>query len=71
MLTRIPHAFNSARAARAALTHVRKHYRVALRGACVTGPDYHGKFTVHAPLGGTGFSAAELAGAFPREGGAK
>jgi hypothetical protein len=65
MLTRILHPFDSAQSARKALTHIRKTYRVALRGACVTGPDYHGKFYAHVPLGGTGFSAAELSCAFP------
>ena len=68
MLTRIFHPFNSARSARSALTHMRKKYRIALRGACVIGPDYNGKFYVHVPLGGTGFSNAEMASAFPREG---
>ena len=31
----------------------------------MVGPDFHGAYAVHAPLGGTGFSAAELASALP------
>lgn len=63
MLTRIPLPFATAHAARHALTHIRKRYRVALRGACVLGPDYFGAHYAHVALGGTGFSAAELANA--------
>lgn len=63
MLTRVPLSFHSAREARATLTAFRKRYRVALRGACVTGPDFHGLHSVHVPFGGTGFSPAEMASA--------
>ena len=41
----------------------RKRYRVALRGAVVIGPDFFGAYHLHVPLGGTGFSAAEMASA--------
>lgn len=63
MLTAIPATFSDRRAAQIALTEFRKRYRVALRGAVVIGPDHHKGFTIHAPLGGTGFSAAEFASA--------
>jgi hypothetical protein len=63
MLTRVPLGFKSAREARATLTAFRKRYRVALRGACVTGPDYHGLYSVHVQFGATGFSPAEMADA--------
>lgn len=63
MLTRVPLSFHSAREAKATLTAFRKRYHVALRGACVTGPDYHGLFSVHVQFGATGFSPAELANA--------
>lgn len=61
MLTEIPASFSSKDAAQAALTDVRKTYRVALRGAVVIGPDYFGEFKIHAPIGGTGLSVGELA----------
>lgn len=63
MLTRIPAAFTCAQDARAALTDLRRRYRLALRGAAVIGPDYFGAYYVHVQLGSTGFSAAEMAGA--------
>lgn len=63
MLTRLPLSFSTKRTAQTALTEFRKKYRVALRGACILGPDYHGSYSVHVPLGGTGFSAAEMASA--------
>jgi hypothetical protein len=63
MLTAIPLSFTSARKARHALTYIRRTYRLSLRGACVTGPDFHGAYTAHYPAGGTGFSPAEMAGA--------
>lgn len=63
MLTRVPIGFKSAREARATLTAFRKRYRVALRGACVTGPDYRGQFCIHVKFGATGFSPAEMASA--------
>jgi hypothetical protein len=63
MLTRIPASFSTLQTARVALTEFRKRYRLALRGAVIIGPDYHGAFCVHAPLGSTGFSAAEMASA--------
>lgn len=63
MLTAVPLAFTSSQKARLALTAFRKHYRVALRGACVTGPNYHDEFTIHVQFGGTGFSPAEMASA--------
>jgi len=63
MLTEIPITFASRVDAQRALTNVRKRYRIALRGAVVTGPDYHKRYGVHAPLGGTGFSPAEFASA--------
>ena len=59
-LTQLHISFTTEQSARQALTAVRKEYRVALRGACVTGPDYHGGYRVHVPLDGTGFSNAEL-----------
>jgi hypothetical protein len=63
MLTLVPIEFNSTREAQCTLTAFRKRYRVALRGACVTGPNYHGKYAIHVQFGGTGFSPAEMAGA--------
>lgn len=63
MLTELPIAFTDRRTAQTALTEVRRTYRVALRGACVTGPDYFKAYRVHVPLGGTGFSAAEMVSA--------
>lgn len=63
MLTQIPAAFSTLHTARVALTEFRKHYRVALRGAVVIGPDFHGAFYVYAPLGSTGFSPVEMASA--------
>jgi hypothetical protein len=63
MLTQIPASFSTLQAARVALTEFRKHYKCAMRGAVIVGPDFHGAFYVHAPLGGSGFSAAEFAGA--------
>jgi hypothetical protein len=63
MLTKIIGApFTGERAAKQVLTKFRKRHRVALRGAVVL-QDYSGAWYVHAPLGGTGFSAAEMAGA--------
>lgn len=59
MLTRISTSFATKKDAQRALTNVRKVHRVALRGAVVIGEN--GAFYVHAPLGSTGFSAAELA----------
>jgi hypothetical protein len=61
MFTHVPIEFNSTREAQRTLTAFRKRYRVALRGACVTGPNYHGKYTIHVQFGGTGFSPAEMA----------
>lgn len=63
MLTPIPASFSDKRTAQTALTEFRKRYRVALRGAVITGPDYFGAYRIHAPLGNTGFSVAELASA--------
>lgn len=63
MLHRIPASFTDKRTAQTALTEFRKRYRVALRGAVVIGPDYFGAYYLHVPLGGTGFSAAEMASA--------
>ena len=63
MLTPLYYTFRSRRDAQRCLTEFRKAYRVALRGACITGPDYFNEFTIHAPLGGTGFSNAELSAA--------
>ena len=63
MLTRIYHTVSTLAAAQTALIAFRKRYRVALRGACITGPDFHGIFTLHVPLDGTGFSNAEFSGA--------
>lgn len=63
MLTVIPVTYTDKRAAQIALTEFRKRYRRALRGAVVIGPDYHKGFTIHAPLGDTGFSATEFANA--------
>ena len=63
MLKKIPLIFPSQHVAQAVLAEFRKTYRVALRGAVVTGPDYHGGYSAHLPLGGTGFSPAEAAGA--------
>lgn len=63
MLTVIPATFSDRRTAQIALTEFRKRYRVALRGAVVIGPDYHKGFKIHAPLDGTGFTAAEFASA--------
>jgi hypothetical protein len=63
MLTEISTRFASEKAAKRALTNVRKRHRIALRGAVVIERRYvgEGAFYVHAPLGGTGFSAEELA----------
>lgn len=63
MLTRVPLGFHSAHEARATLTAFRKRYRVALRGACIIGPDYHGQFRIYVQFGRTGFSPAEMSNA--------
>ena len=63
MLHRIPASFTDKRTAQTALTEFRKRYRVALRGAVVIGPDSFVAYHLHVPLGGTGFSAAEMASA--------
>lgn len=63
MLTQLPLTFIDKRTAQIALTEFRKRYRIALRGAVVIGPDYHKAYTLHVPLGGTGFSPAEMASA--------
>lgn len=60
MLTKLYCKFTDKKTAQIALTEIRKKYRIALRGACITGPDYHGSYSVHVPLGNTGFSNAEL-----------
>jgi hypothetical protein len=62
MLTELHCTFFTRANARTALTEFRKRYRVALRGACVTGPVL-GTYRVHVPLGGTGFSNAEMSSA--------
>ena len=61
MLIQAPITFDSHLAAKRALTNVRRQRRIALRGAVVTGPDFFGRFYVHVKLGGTGFSAGEIA----------
>lgn len=61
MLTEIFCAFPTAKAARQALTAVRIVYRVRFAGAVVCKVPGRDVYHVHAPLGGTGFSAAELA----------
>lgn len=63
MLTELHCSFSTRANAQAALTEFRKQYRVALRGACITGPDYHGVYRLHVPLGNTGFSNAEMSAA--------
>lgn len=63
MLTELPISFSERQTAQTALTEFRRRYRIALRGACITGPDYFKAYRVHVPLGGTGFSAAEMASA--------
>ena len=63
MLTRLHITFTSKREAQSTLTAFRKRYRVALRGACITGPHYHGRFELHVQLGATGFSNAEMSNA--------
>lgn len=63
MLTPVPLPFTSAREAQSTLTAFRKRYRVALRGACIAGPDYHGQFRIHVQFRATGFSPAEMASA--------
>lgn len=63
MLTELPCTFTTQREAQTALTEFRRRYRVALRGACIVGPDYFKAYRLHVPLGGTGFSAAEMASA--------
>jgi hypothetical protein len=63
MLTELHCTFSTRASAQTALTEFRKHYRIALRGACITGPDFHGAYRVHVPLGGTGFSNAEMSSA--------
>lgn len=60
MLTELYCTFSSKKTAQSALTEIRKKYRIALRGACITGPHYHGEFRVFVPLGATGFSNAEM-----------
>lgn len=57
----IYYTFPTEKQAKATLTLVRKKYRVAFRGA-VACRCYHPEgYRLHVPLGGTGFSAAELA----------
>ena len=63
MLTELHIDFQSREQAQRALTDLRKEYRIALRGACITGPDYFNCYRVHVPLGNTGFSNAEMCGA--------
>ncbi len=63
MLIELHCKFSTRDNAQTALTEFRKRYRVALRGACVTGPDHFGCYRVHVPLGGTGFSVAEMSSA--------
>jgi hypothetical protein len=66
MLTEIYHKFPSEKIARRTLIAFKKRYRVALRGAVVIErkyPEVHAGFHVHAPLGGTGFSNAEMTSA--------
>ena len=63
MLTELPIAFSDRQTAQTALTEFRRRYRIALRGACITGPDYFKAYRLHVPIGGTGFSVAEMASA--------
>jgi hypothetical protein len=60
MLTELQVTFSTRATAQHALTDFRKRYRIALRGACITGPHFRGEYRVHVPLGGTGFSNAEM-----------
>ena len=60
MLTELHATFSNRKTAQQALSDLRKRYRIALRGACITGPHFNGEFRVHVPLGGTGFSNAEM-----------
>jgi hypothetical protein len=60
MLTELHVTFTERKTAQQALTDLRKRYRIALRGACVTGPHFNGEYRVHVPLGNTGFSNAEM-----------
>lgn len=61
-LTRLYLPFTSEKIAKAMLTKFRRAYGVALRGAVVIEHTYRGEteFDIHVPLGGTGFSAAEM-----------
>lgn len=63
MLTAIPVTYTDKRTAQTALTEFRKKYRLALRGAVVCERAVIGGFVIVAPLGGTGFSAAEFTSA--------
>jgi hypothetical protein len=60
-LTKVHHPMPSEGAARAALTDMRKHYRIALRGAVAC--EEQGLWYLHVPFGGTGFSPGEFASA--------
>ena len=61
-LTRLYLPFATKKAAQTMLTKFRKRYGVALRGAVVIEHAHMGEteFDIHVPLGGTGFSAAEM-----------